>query len=105
MYYDYKAVYNPFNKEFKVACSSPITNMGEEYVIKSKGIMLLPEPVARVTAREISREVLRKKGKEFDDLSRPGIEEDLLSHQFEIKDIGVGSTEEEPPIEEEEEKK
>lgn len=85
-YYDYKAVYNPFDEDFEITISSPVTNTGEKYVIKAKGIILLPEPVARGVVTTISREILRKKGKEFDSPVRLKIEEDLLTHSFEIKD-------------------
>ena len=87
MYYDYLAIYNPFDEDFELTVSSPILNTGDKYVIKSKGIRIFPEPVARNAASTISREVLRRAGKEFNDPSRLKIEEDLLSHKYQITEI------------------
>jgi len=89
MFYKLKAVYNPLEEDITILCPSPITNKGEEYVIKSKSISLFPESICEKAANQISREVLRRGGKEFDDPDRETIETEILSHNFEIKDISV----------------
>ena len=61
-------------------------------------MMLLPEPVAKGVATTISREILRRKGKEFDNPVRLKIEEDLLTHSFEIRDTTKPVVTAETPI-------
>lgn len=100
MFYDLKAVFNPLDEKIIVSCADPATNTGEEYIIKPKGILVLPETIAKGMATQIAREVLRREGKEFDDLSRFNIEKEVLSHKFEIRDLSEGSIKEKP-IEEE----
>jgi N-dimethylarginine dimethylaminohydrolase len=99
-FYELKAVYNPLSEDVIITCSSPADNEGEEYVIEAKGIILLPATIAKAAALSVAREVLQKHGKEFDDPSRQELEEEILSHQFEIIDStrGVGTIKEEVPI-------
>lgn len=96
-FYDLKAIYNPFDEDITIQCSSPAINKAEEYTIKSKGILLLPNIVARGAVSTISREVLRRSGKEFNDISRQKVEEELLSHNFEIRDLSGSATTEKAP--------
>lgn len=99
-FYELKAVYNPLSEDVIITCSSPTTNEGEEYVIEAKGILVLPTAIAKLAAKSVTLEVLQKQGKEFDDPSRLEIEEEILSHKFEIVDttLGAGAIKEEKPL-------
>lgn len=96
MYYDYTPVYNPFEEDFELTVSSPALNVGEKYIVKAKDIILLPDPVARGVVSTISREILRKAGKEFNDPSRFKIEEGLLSRKYAIKLLSEETVQEKP---------
>ena len=99
-FYDLKAVYNPLSEDVVITCSSPASNEGEEYVIEAKGILLLPATIAKAVAVSVAREVLQKQGKEFDDPERESVEQEVLSHKFDIVDttVGAGSIKEEKPL-------
>ena len=94
-YYDYTAVHNPFDEEIELDVASPVLNVGEKYKVKPKGILLLPKQVAAGVVTQISRRILNKEGKEFNDPSRLNIEKSLLSHKYKIEALPEETVQEE----------
>lgn len=86
MKFDLKAVYNPLKEDFV------FTHDSADFVIPAKGIKVFPEFLIEFTVKALVNKILWDSGKEIDDISRPELVKEVLSHDFVITDTSEKKT-------------